>query len=307
LRIAISGASGFIGGALVKHLGGSGHTPFKLVRGRAAATPDEIPWDPASGVLDPTSLDGIDAVVNFTGENLGSRWSPEKKRIFRESRLQATTLLAKTIGNMSRKPAVFVSASAIGIYGADRGNEELDEKSSLGSDFLATLCQDWEAATLPAAEAGIRVVNTRQGLALHPSGGVLEKLMLPFRMGGGGKLGSGDQWMSWIARTDLVDAVLYVIQQRDIHGPVNLTAPNPVTNAELSKTLGAVLHRPAVATVPAAFLRVALGREMADTTVLASQRVLPRQLILTGFEFRFPQLEDALRWELSADPGQPSA
>jgi uncharacterized protein (TIGR01777 family) len=215
--------------------------------------------------------------------------------------MSTTGLLARTLAALAGKPALFVSASAVGIYGADRGDLFLDEKSSLGSDFLAQLCQDWEAATEPARAAGIRVIHSRTGIVLHPDGSVLAKLMPVFRMGVGGKAGSGDQWTSWIARTDLIRAITFLVESSDApEGPFNLVAPTPVTNAELSKTLGHVLRRPAVAPVPAAVLRLALGREMADLTVLASQKVHPTRLLEAGFEFQLPELEAALRREIGA-------
>jgi uncharacterized protein (TIGR01777 family) len=237
--------------------------------------------------------------VNLAGENLGDRWSPQKKKAFRDSRLQSTGLLARSIIAMPRKPSLLLSASAIGIYGAARGDEILDEQSSLGNDFLATLCKDWEAAAQPVRDAGVRVVNMRTGLALHPEGGVLAKLLTPFKMGVGGKVGDGDQWASWIARSDLNSALLFTIEHADLSGPVNFTGPNPVTNEELAHTLGRVLHRPSVAPLPAAVVRMMFGREMADLTVLASQRVLPKKLAAAGFSFAFPELEAALRHELS--------
>ena len=297
MKVAISGASGLIGTALVAHLRASGHQALCLVR-KPSSKPDELSWDPAHGTLDPAALAGIDAFVNLSGESLAERWSEEKKKQFRESRLKTTELIVRTLSAMPQKPKVLVSASAIGIYGQNRGDEELDESSGLGSDFLANLAQDWEKASAPAADADIRVINPRFGLVLHPSGGVLEKLLLPFKLGAGGKVGSGDQWYSWISRTDHVAAILFLIEQSVIGGPVNLTAPHPVTNEEFAKELGKALHRPSVAAVPAPVIRMMLGKEMADSTVLASQRVFPKRLVSAGFEFRFPTLADALEWEL---------
>jgi hypothetical protein len=259
----------------------------------------DVPWNAAAGQLDASALGSLDACINLSGENLALRWSPERKKAFRESRLQTTTLIARTLAALPKKPAVFISASAIGIYGADRGDELLDESSTLGTDFLAALCRDWEAATAVAADAGIRVVNTRFGFILNPNGGVLAKLLLPFRLGAGGKFGAGDQWSSWISLSDHISAIHFLLERSDLRGPVNLTAPNPVTNEELAMVLGTVLHRPSVMPVPAPIIRMMLGKEMADQTVLASQRVLPKRLIEAGFEFEFPLLRDALQHELS--------
>jgi uncharacterized protein (TIGR01777 family) len=271
-----------------------------LVRVDASGVPGEIPWNPQAGQLDAARLEGIDAFVNLSGVNLANRWSAEMKTRFRESRIPLTKLIAATLARLSRRPRVFYSSSAIGIYGAERGDELLDEGSSHGSDFLARLCEEWEAATALAASAGIRVVNARQGIVLNPAGGALEKLLIPFRMGAGGRVGSGDQWVSWIALSDIVTAIEFALSNESLSGAVNFTAPNPVTNEELAKTLGKVLHRPAVAPVPAPIIRLMLGREMADSTVLASQRVIPRALTDARFPFAYPELESALAHELRA-------
>ncbi len=297
----MSGASGFVGSALVSFLRGQGHEVLSITRSPSAGKQNEIRWDPAKGELNAAALAGIDAFVNLAGENLAQRWSEEKKKQFRESRIVGTGLIARTLAALTPTPKVLISTSAIGIYGRDRGDEELDERSSLGTDFLATLARDWEAATVPASDADIRVVNTRSGIVLNPEGGVLEKLLLPFKLGAGGKAGSGDQWVSWIARTDYVRAVLFLIEESVLGGPLNMTAPNPATNEELAKELGKALHRPAVAPMPAPVIRMMLGREMADSTVLASQRVLPRRLVSTGFEFQFPTLPEALEHELKVN------
>jgi uncharacterized protein (TIGR01777 family) len=297
MRIVIAGGSGFIGTPFSHHLHSKGHEVLRLTRDRPRVAGD-IQWDPAAGTLDAQALEGCDVVVNMVGENLGDRWSPAKKKAFRESRMQSTGLLARSIRSLQIKPKLLVSASAIGIYGAARGDELLDEESSHGSDFLATLCEEWEAAAQPVVEAGVRLVICRTGPVLHPEGGMLAKLLTPFRMGVGGKVGDGNQWLSWISRTDLNAALLFAIENERLSGPVNFTTPNPVTNEELAQTLGRVLHRPAVAPVPAAVVRLMFGREMADLTVLASQRVLPRKLTGAGFTFAFPELESALRHEL---------
>jgi uncharacterized protein (TIGR01777 family) len=301
MKIVVAGASGFVGKPLVALLRSAGHEVNTLVRSGAARTASGIFWDPANGVLNANLLSGTDAVVNLAGSNLGERWSRERKKVLRESRLQTTGLLASTIAAMPRKPAVFLCASAIGIYGADRGDADLHEESSEGSDFLALLCHDWEEEARTAAAAGIRVVNSRFGIILNPEGGALEKLLLPFKLGAGGKIGSGEQWMSWIARDDLLAAIRFLLENDSLHGPVNLTAPSPVTNEQLARELGKALHRPSVAPVPAPVIRLMLGREMADLTVLANQRVLPTRLLKAGFEFHFPELAGALRHELSKD------
>lgn len=294
--IVISGSSGLLGSAVVRSLERQGHTVRRLVR-RRARTVDEISWDPEHDTIDATRFDGVNAVINFAGENLAQRWTNNVKHRIRESRVASTRLLVRTITALNPKPAVFLSGSAIGIYG-DRGDEVLEETSSLGNDFLASVCRDWEAATTPAADAGIRVLALRTGLVLARDGGVLTKFLLPFRLGIGGRLGSGDQWMSWIALADYVEAIGFLIRTESIAGPVNLTAPTPVTNAEFTRTLGIVLRRPALIPVPRFALKLAMG-EMAEDTALASQRVRPRRLLENTFSFASPTLEAALRNTLS--------
>lgn len=294
--IVISGSSGLLGSAVVRSLERQGHTVRRLVR-RRARTVDEISWDPEHDTIDATRFDGVNAVINFAGENLAQRWTNNVKHRIRESRVASTRLLVRTITALNPKPAVFLSGSAIGIYG-DRGDEVLEETSSLGNDFLASVCRDWEAATTPAADAGIRVLALRTGLVLARDGGVLTKFLLPFRLGIGGRLGSGDQWMSWIALADYVEAIGFLIRTESIVGPVNLTAPTPVTNAEFTRTLGIVLRRPALIPVPRFALKLAMG-EMAEDTALASQRVRPRRLLENTFSFASPTLEAALRNTLS--------
>jgi uncharacterized protein (TIGR01777 family) len=293
--VAVTGATGLIGTALVDHLRASGARVRRLVRpGRAGA--DDVEWDPMRGVLAPTALDGVDAVVHLAGEPIAQRWTGEKKKAIRESRVRGTELLARRIAEAETKPRVWLSGSAVGFYG-DRGDEQLDETSAPGTDFLAGVVREWEDSTRAAADAGVRVVLLRTGLVLSPKGGALERLLLPFRLGVGGPIGSGRQWMSWISLHDHVRAVAHAIATETLAGAVNLVAPNPVTNAEFAMTLGRVLTRPAIVPVPAFALELMYG-EMARATILSGQRVLPKALVRSGFEFAHPALEQALRFEL---------
>lgn len=297
--VAISGASGMIGGALAASLASEGLTVLRLVRERSAAS-GGVFWDPAGGTIDAASLEGVDAVVHLAGASIAERWTTAQKQRIRDSRVLGTRLLASTLAKLRKLPAVMVSGSAIGIYGSRRGDELLHEGSSTGGDFLADVSREWEAAAEPAAAAGIRVVHSRTGLVLSPTGGVLGKLLLPFRMGAGGRIGSGRQWFSWIALDDAVQAISYMMREMSMRGPVNLVAPNPVTNAEFTEAVGRVLGRPTIATVPAIAIRLALG-EMGEHTVLASQRVMPQRLLEAGYRFRHPHVEEALRFELERD------
>lgn len=295
LRIVVTGGTGLIGSALVAALREHGHQVQRLTHGPIRDATD-LHWDPRHGVLDPEPLEGVDAVVNLAGAPVAERWTSDRKREIRDSRVLGTTLLAHALASLSQPPRVFASGSAIGIYG-NRGNDSLDEDSAAGSDFLATVSTEWEAATAPASEAGVRVVLLRTGIVLTPLGGVLQKMLPPFRLGLGGRLGSGAQWISWIALDDEVRAIEFVLALEMLRGPVNLVAPNPVTNAEFAKTLGRVLARPAVAAVPGALFTLAFG-QMAQDTALASQLVRPRTLLEAGFSFRHPTLEQALRSSL---------
>lgn len=301
--VAISGASGMIGGALAASLAGEGLTVLRLVRERSAGG-GGVYWDPAGGAIDAASLEGVDAVVHLAGAPIAERWTAAQKQRIRDSRVLGTRLLASTLAKLRKPPAVMVSGSAIGIYGSRRGDELLPEGSSTGGDFLADVSREWEAAAEPAASAGIRVVHSRTGLVLSPSGGVLGKLLLPFRMGAGGRIGSGRQWFSWIALDDAVQAISYMMREMSMRGPVNLVAPNPVTNAGFTEAVGRVLGRPTLATVPAIAIRLALG-EMGENTVLASQRVMPQRLLEAGYRFRHPHVEEALRFELERDRARP--
>jgi uncharacterized protein (TIGR01777 family) len=293
MKVLITGATGLVGKALSPLLTTSGHEVSRLVRSQPQEAND-IPWDPAGGVISTAALEGHDAVVHLAGENIaGARWTPAFKQRLRDSRVVGTRLLCETLAKLERKPKVLVCASAIGYYG-DRGDAELTETSPAGEGFLADVCREWEAACEPARQAGIRVVNLRIGVVLSPQGGALAKMLLPFQLGGGGIVGNGRQYWSWIALDDLLGAIQHCLVRDDLSGPVNATAPMPVTNHEFTKTLGTVLHRPTFVPMPAFAARLALG-EMADSLLLASTRVLPQRLQQTGYHFRCPTLESALR------------
>jgi uncharacterized protein (TIGR01777 family) len=296
MKIAVAGATGFIGTALTAHLAAAGHRVVRLVRRKPDASRGDVAWDPSRGVLDPAVLDGVAAVVNLAGEPVAERWTAERKRRIKASRVEATALLAKTVVGLPRPPRVLVNASAIGIYG-DRGDEVLDESSPPGSGFLADVARAWEDAAKPVAERGIRTVFTRFGIVLSVAGGALEKMLPPFKIGAGGRLGSGKQWMSWVALDDVVAAVDFAITSDRLSGPVNVVAPNPVTNTEFTQELGHAIRRPALAAVPGFALRLAYG-EMGETVLLSSQRVVPHALERAGFAFRHPLLRDALRFAL---------
>jgi uncharacterized protein (TIGR01777 family) len=298
MRVAVTGSSGLIGSALCRALSARGHTVRRVVR-RTAQT-GEIRWDPATGTIEAGAFTVIDAVVHLAGAGIGDRrWTPARKEELVSSRVQGTALLARTIAAVEPAPSVLVSASAVGIYG-DRGDEVLTESSALGSDFLADLCQQWEAGTGPAAEAGVRVVHLRSGIVLSPHGGVLGRQLPLFRMGLGGRLGNGRQWTSWISIDDEVRAILFALERETLAGPVNATAPAPVTNAEYSAALGRALHRPAVLAVPPVALRAVLGSQLVDEALLASQRVEPAALSAAGFTFDHPEVGEALRALLRA-------
>jgi uncharacterized protein (TIGR01777 family) len=262
------------------------------VRG-APHAPNDIPWDPAAGKISVERLAGCQAVVNLAGEGIAARrWTKAQKQRILSSRIESTALLARTLAAMNPRPLVWVCASAIGFYG-DRGDEQLDEASCAGEGFLPDVCRQWEAATAPAADAGIRVLRLRTGIVLSPAGGALAKMLPPFRMGAGGRLGDGKQYMSWIALDDVVGAIYHLIMHESLAGPVNAVAPHPATNIEFTKTLGRVLHRPTVFPMPAAVARLLFG-EMADALLLSSARVHPARLLESGYAFRYQQLEGAL-------------
>jgi uncharacterized protein (TIGR01777 family) len=292
MRVAVSGASGLIGSALCRALEERGDHVVRLVRHAPRA--GEVAWDPGSGVLDGRGLAGVEAAVHLAGAGIGNRrWTPARRALLVSSRVDSTTLLAATLAGLDPQPRVLVSASAVGIYG-DRGAEELTEASPLGTGFLAELCRRWEAAASSAAAAGIRTVCLRSGIVLSRSGGALARQMPLFRLGLGGRLGSGRQWVSWISITDEVKVVLHALDHETLSGPVNAVAPNPVTNAEFTSALGRAVHRPAVLAVPAPALRLALGRELVDEALLASQRVRPTALQNSGFAFSHPDVDSAL-------------
>lgn len=292
MKVLVSGSSGLIGSALVPALRQAGHQVVRLVR-RRPEPPDEFFWLPDAGQLDRSALEGVDAVVHLAGETIGKRWTSSVKERIRASRIEGARLLTEAMREMGTPPRVFVSASAVGYYG-DRGSEILDENEAPGRGFLAEVCKDWEAATRPAVERGVRVVNARTGIVLSGRGGALKAMLPLFQLGLGGVLGDGRQYMSWIAIDDVVRGYLHLLEDSGLSGPVNLTSPNPVTNAEFTQTLAKVLGRPAFLRVPAQVLTLPLG-EMAQETLLASQRAIPRRLLERGFQFQYPELEGALR------------
>lgn len=290
MKVVLSGASGLIGTALVPALRADGHEVIRLVRREPSGT-DEIRWDPATGELDSAQLRGVDAVVNLSGANIGQRWTESRKREILDSRVSSTALLARTAAALDPRPSVLVCASAVGFYGV-RDDEILTEESTPGSGFLADVVRAWEAAADPAREAGIRVVHLRQGTVLAKQGGALERMLLPFKLGVGGRVGGGKQWWSWVGLDDLTTAYGHAIR-RDISGAVNLTAPNPVTNAQFTKALGSALGRPTVFPVPSFAVRALFG-EMGEAMLLGGQRVLPARLLDAGFDFAVPTIDHAL-------------
>jgi uncharacterized protein (TIGR01777 family) len=301
MKILISGSSGFIGTALAEALRRDGHTVGRLVRPQstggatASAGPQTIAmrWDPLAGEFDSAAAEGAQAAVHLAGASIAEgRWNAARKQILRSSRVDSTRQLVSALSRLGRPPQVFVSASAIGYYG-DRGDEELTEQSAPGTDFLATLARDWEAEAARAEQFGARVVMLRFGLILAAHGGALPRMLLPFRLGLGGRLGSGKQWMSWLALEEVIGVLRYALQNAGARGPINAVAPHPVRNAEFTRTLGRVLRRPTIFPAPATALRLALG-EMAGPLLLASQRVLPRKLQELGYSFQQPELEAAL-------------
>jgi uncharacterized protein (TIGR01777 family) len=297
VKVIITGATGLIGKALMRALLPEGHELTLLVRRRPespAGGVTEARWDPEAGTIEAPALEGHDAAVHLAGEPVAEgRWTDEKKRRIRESRVKGTALLARTLAGLSRKPSVLVSASAVGYYG-DRAAEVLTEESAPGGDFLSGVCREWEEAARPASEAGIRVVHPRIGVVLDDKGGALPKMLTPFKLGVGGKVGDGRQYMSWITLDDVVGVIRRALTEERLRGPVNAVAPRPVTNEEFTKTLGRVLGRPTIFTVPQFAARLAFG-EVADALLLASQRVEPMRLKEVDFGFADPELEGALR------------
>jgi hypothetical protein len=306
-RFVVSGASGLLGATLTEVLSTGGHEAWALARAGSRsplpmASAGSVAWDPGSGTVDSTRLEGADYVVHLAGESIaGGRWSEERKAAIRDSRVQGTRLIAETLARLERPPEALICASATGWYG-DRGDERLDENSGPGQGFLSGVCRDWEAAADAAREAGIRVVHLRFGMILWPDGGALERMLTPFMAGAGGRMGSGNQFWSWVSLDDAVGAVMHAASRRELEGPVNVVAPEPIRNRDFTSILGSVLNRPTLVPAPAPMLRLALG-EMADELLLASSRVVPERLSATAFPFRDPELEPALRHMLGRMEG----
>ena len=298
-RVLVSGVSGPIGTALLPALRAAGAQITRLVRPtsrRSSQDEATIAWDPEQPIS-ASSVSGFDAVIHLAGDSIVGRWTPEKKKSIRDSRVTGTNNLAQALAQANLKPAVFVCSSAIGYYG-NRGDEVLTEESQPGQGFLPDVCREWEQATRTAADAGIRTVQIRTGVVLSPKGGALAEMIIPFKIGVGGRIGSGKQWMSWIDVDDMVGGILHVLNTEGIRGPVNFVAPNPVTNREFTKTLASVLSRPAIFPLPALMVRLAFG-EMGETVLLGSQRVQPSQLVSSGYSFHFKSLQPALKNALS--------
>ena len=292
MHIAITGSRGLVGSELVPFLTTGGHRVTHVTR--TQSDPQDVVWDPQQGQLDPTALEGIDAAVHLAGENIaGRRWNTQQKQRILDSRVNGTRLLCEKLAALQTPPQVLISASAIGLYG-DRGSEIMSETSESGEGFLPDVAEQWEAATQPAKDAGIRVVHLRFGVILSPRGGALAKMLTPFRLGGGGVVGNGKQYWSWISLDDAVSAILHALMTDSLKGPVNVVAPQPVTNLEFTKTLGRVLARPTIVPMPGFLARLVLG-EMANDLLLSSLRVAPQRLLETGFTFQHAELETALR------------
>lgn len=296
--VLLGGASGFIGRELAASLGTDGYRIARLTRG-AASGAEVVGWNPEAGVVDAEALRRVapDVVVNLAGEPISEVWTPARKQRILDSRQRGTAALASALAAMSPRPSLLLNGSAVGYYGSRHGDEPLAEDAPPGADFLAQVCVAWERATDVAASAGIRVANARTGIVLGEGGGALARLLTPFRLGAGGRIGDGRQWMSWISLTDAVRALRFIIDTPALAGPVNVVSPAAVQNAEFASVLGTVLHRPAALPVPAFALKLVFG-EMAEHTILGSQRAVPKKLAGAGFEFRHPRLRDALEFEL---------
>lgn len=292
MNVLVTGSTGLIGSALVSSLAAGGHRVTRLVRSQAGE--GSVRWDPEAAVLNAADLEGLEAVVHLAGENIAARrWTDEQKARIRDSRVKGTRLLCEALARLAQPPKTLICASAIGYYG-DRGEEVLREESAPGTGFLPEVCREWEGAAEPARQKGMRVVHLRFGVVLSPAAGALGKMLFPFRMGAGGVIGSGGQYMSWIALDDAVGAIHHALGTGALEGPVNAVSPHPVTNREFTKALGRVLRRPTIFPMPAFAARIAFG-EMADALLLASARVEPARLLATGYAFRYPELEGALR------------
>lgn len=295
MKILISGSTGLVGSHLKRALKSLGHHVHSLVRDKIKEEESDVFWDPLHAVIDKQALEGFDAVVHLAGENIASgRWNAAKKKKIRDSRVQGTKLLAEALASLKTPPKVFISGSAVGYYG-NREDETCLELTPSGEGFLADVCRQWEEAASPASDAGIRTVLLRTGVVLAPDGGALSKMLTPFKLGLGGVLGSGDQYISWIAVDDLTAVISFIISDRFMSGPVNAVAPFPVTNRVFTKALGAALHRPTVFPIPAAVLKLILGKEMAEEFLLGSTRVLPDVLLGEGYRFAYPNIEGALQ------------
>ncbi len=293
MKILITGSTGLIGTATHKMFKDGGHDAHRLVRGSARPDHNELHWNPDTGVLDPVRLEGFDAVIHLAGENIAARrWSPEQKKRIRDSRIAGTSLLAKTLAKLDAPPKVLVSASAIGFYG-NRGDEVLTEESAAGTGYLSDTAKLWEAAAEPVKASGVRLVTLRTGIVLSSKGGALAKMLFPFKMGVGGKIGNGRQYMSWVALDDVTGAILHTVMTESLSGPVNLTSPNPATNREFTKTLGKVVKRPTIFPLPGFMVKLLFG-EMGEALLLGSARVLPQKLEASDYHFKFPELEGAL-------------
>jgi uncharacterized protein len=297
MRILITGASGLVGTALAANFRADGAAVGRFVRPGSGGAASDVAWNPETGEMDSQAAEGADAVVNLAGASIGGgRWTASRKALLRSSRVDLTEHLIAALSRLKAPPKVFVSASAIGYYG-DRREESLTEASASGDDFLAALSRDWEAAAMKAEQLGARTVITRFGIVLAKNGGALPRMLTPFKLGAGGRLGSGKQWMSWVALDDVVGAIRFAIESSDLRGPLNVVAPNPARNSEFTKVLARVLHRPAIFPAPAFALRLMLG-EMAGALLLSSQRVVPERLTEQKFNFRYAELEPALRHTL---------
>jgi len=294
MKILVSGSSGLIGTATTTALKSDGHNVVHLIRPGRAANSGDVQWDPMRATVDVAGLEGVDVVIHLSGAGIADgRWTEERKQLLRSSRIDTTRVLVDSLSRLKQKPKVLIVASAIGYYGS-RGDEILTESSTNGTDFLALVCRDWEAEASRAAATGVRTILLRTGIVLSGKGGALPKMLTPFKLGVGGRLGSGQQWMSWIAIEDVVGIIRYAIANEQVSGPVNVVAPNPVRNEEFTRLLAGMLHRPAIFPAPAFVLRLAMG-EMADAVLLGSDRVKPDRMLAAGYKFRFEILEPALR------------